>query len=272
MLDISLAPRALFYLGGLPVTNTLLWTVVVSVLTMVVFVWVAQRMKRVPGPLQNTLEVLVEESYNFTNSVTGSEKKTRRVFPFVFTLFIFILISNLLTFLPGQAAVTLEKAGGVVPFFRAVMSDYGLIFVLTMIGILTTQIVAIAVHGPLGYVGKFINLKGFKDFFKNLFKGKFKPGLIGQGFLDLFLGIMDFVGEFAKIVSLSFRLFGNIFASEVITAVMLFLAPFIIPLPFKFLGILTAVVQAFVFATLTLIYITMASEIEEEKLAEEATI
>lgn len=239
---------------------------------MILFVWIAKKMKNVPGSGQNIIELLVEGSYNFVNSVTGSEKKTRRVFPFVFTLFIFILVCNLITFLPGQSALTIERAGGVVPLFRAVMSDYGLIFVMTMLAIITTQIVAIAVHGPFGYLGKFINLRGFKDFFANILKGKFKPGLIGQGFLDLFLGVMDFVGEFAKIVSLSFRLFGNIFASEVITAVMLFLAPFIVPLPFKFLGLLTAVVQAFVFAVLTLIYITMASEIEEDELAEQATI
>ena len=82
---------------------------------------------------------------------------------------------------------------------------------------------------------------------------------------------MDIVGEVAKIVSLSFRLFGNIFAGEVLSAVMLFLAPFIVPLPFMFLGLLTAVVQAFVFSVLTLIFITMASEIEEDELAESVT-
>ena len=82
---------------------------------------------------------------------------------------------------------------------------------------------------------------------------------------------MDIVGESAKLVSLSFRLFGNIFAGEVLTAVMLFLVPFIAPLPFMFLGLLTAVVQAFVFSVLTLIFVTMASEIEEDPLAESVT-
>lgn len=272
MLNVSLAPKILFYIAGFPVTNTLLWTVIISIAVMVVFVWMARKMKSVPGPFQNVVEMLIEESYNFMNTVTGSEKKTRRLFPFIFTLFIFILLCNLLTFLPGQSALTIEKAGGVVPLFRSVMSDYGLIFVMTLIGIITAQVVAIAVHGPFGYIGKFINIKGFKDFFKTVFQGKPKFSLLGQGFLDLFLGAMDLVGEVAKIVSLSFRLFGNMFASEVITSVMLFLAPFLVPLPFKFLGVLTAIVQAFVFAVLTLIYITMASEIEEDEIAEEATI
>ena len=95
---------------------------------------------------------------------------------------------------------------------------------------------------------------------------------MAQGLLDLFLGLMDIVGEIAKIISLSFRLFGNIFASEVLIAVALFLAPFIVPIPLKFLGLLTAIVQAFVFSVLTLVFVNMASEIEEEEMIEQATI
>ena len=122
---------------------------------------------------------------------------------------------------------------------------------MTMITVILVQIVAIAVHGPFGYMGKFFNFKS--------------P-------LSFFLGLMDIVGELAKIVSLSFRLFGNIFAGEVLGAVMLFLAPFLVPLPFMFLGLLSAVVQAFVFAVLTVVFVKLASEIEEEELVEEASM
>jgi F-type H+-transporting ATPase subunit a len=121
------------------------------------------------------------------------------------------------------------------------MSDYGMVLVMTLISVLITQIIAIITAGPWKYLGKFIN-------FKNPLK--------------FFLGIMELIGEVAKIISLSFRLFGNIFAGEVLGAVVLFLAPFFVPLPFLFLGLLTAVVQAFVFAVLTLVFISMASEME----------
>ncbi len=83
---------------------------------------------------------------------------------------------------------------------------------------------------------------------------------------------MDIVSELSKVISLSFRLFGNIFAGEILGAVMLFLAPFFIPLPFIFLGLLTATVQAFVFAVLTLVFVSMASDINENELVEDATI
>ena len=211
---------------------------------MVFFVLVAKRMKNVPSGTQNVIEMLLEGAYSFTESVIGPGKPARKIFPLVGTMFIFILFSNLLVYIPGQSAFVLYKGGNPVPIFRAIMSDYGLVLVMTLISVITTQIVSIAVLGPFKHIGKFINLKS--------------P-------LDFFLGIMDLVGEIAKIFSLSFRLFGNMFAGEVLTAVILFLMPFFAPLPFMFLGLLTAVVQAFVFAVLTLVFTSMVIESSAEE-------
>ena len=270
--NISLSPQILFYLGKLPITNTLFWSIILSVFLIIVFLLLKKSLKEVPGRWQGLIEIVFEGAYSFVKSIIGDEKKARRVFPLVFTMFVFIITANLATFIPGQSAITIKTAGGFVPLFRAVMSDYSLVFMMTMLSVLITQIVAITVHGPFGYICKFINLSGIKEFFKELFKGKLKLGILAQGSLDFFLGIMDIVGELAKVVSLSFRLFGNIFAGEVLSAVILFLAPFIAPLPFQFLGLLTAVVQAFVFSVLTLIFISMASEIDEDELVEKVTI
>ncbi len=250
-LNISLAPNILFEIGSFPVTNTFFWSLVIGLFLIILTFFVRARLKLVPGGLQNIIEFLLESGYSFVKSVIGTERKTRRIFPLVFTMFIFTLVANLAVYIPGQAALTLRRGGEIIPVFRAVMSDYGMVFIMTLITFLATQIVAIIIHGPFGYLGKFINLKG--------------P-------LQFFLGLMDLVGELAKVISLSFRLFGNIFAGEVLGAVMLFLAPFFIPLPFMFLGILTAIVQAFVFAVLTLVFVTMASEIDENELVESASI
>lgn len=250
-LSIKLAPDILFFIGSFPVTNTFFWSLFVSLFLIILTLFVRARLKLIPGGLQNIVELLLESGYSFVKSIAGTEKKTRRIFPLVFTMFIFILTANLATYIPGQAAVSLHKEEGVVSVFRAVIADYSMVFVMTLITFLITQIIAIIVHGPFGYLGKFINLKN--------------P-------LQFFLGIMDLIGELAKVISLSFRLFGNIFAGEILGAVMLFLAPFFIPLPFMFLGLLTAVVQAFVFAVLTLVFITLASEIEEDELTESASI
>lgn len=267
-LSISLSPEVLFNIGWFPVTNSFVWTLVLSVFLMLVTFFVGKGSKIVPGRLQNFMELILEGAYSFVKSVIGTDKKARKIFPLVFTMFLLILFANLATFIPGQAAVTIAKETGDMSLFRAVMADYGLVLVMTLITVILTQIIAIAVNGPFGYIGKFINLSGIKEFFKGVLKGKFKFGVLAQGFLDFFLGLMDIVGEIAKIISLSFRLFGNIFAGEVLGAVMLFLVPFIAPLPFMFLGLLTAVVQAFVFSVLTLIFITMASEINEKEASE----
>lgn len=243
--NITLASDILFRIGSFPVTNTFFWTVIASVFLMIFFVSIARRMKNVPGGAQNLIEMLLEGSYSFVESVIGKGKPARKIFPLVATMFIFILFSNLLVYIPGQSAFTIYTGGSPVPVFRAIMSDYSLVLVMTLVSVLTTQIVAVAVLGPFKYIGKFINLKN--------------P-------LDFFLGIMDLVGELAKVVSLSFRLFGNIFAGEVLTAVILFLMPFFAPLPFMFLGLLTAVVQAFVFAVLTLVFTSMVVEMSPEEV------
>jgi F-type H+-transporting ATPase subunit a len=242
-LNISLAPDILFYMGTTPITNTFFWSVVVSLFLMIFFVLIIKKLKDVPSGIQNIIEMLIEGSYSFVESIIGPGKKAKRVFPLVATMFIFIVFSNLLVYIPGQSAFTLDTADGPVAIFRAVMSDYGLVLMMTLVSVIIMQIIAIAISGPFGYIGKFLNFKS--------------P-------LKFFLGIMDLIGEIAKIVSLSFRLFGNIFAGEVLGAVMLFLFPFFTPLPFMFLGLLTAVVQGFVFSVLTLVFISMASETESE--------
>lgn len=236
-LHVSLAPEALFMIGTFPVSNTLLWELVLSGVLIAVALRTSYSIKTIPSGLQNFLEVIVEGGFGVVKSVMGeSEKRARRAFPLVFTMFLFILLANIFTFLPGAAA--LSKGG--VPVFRAVMSDYGMVFVMTIIAIVTVQIVAIISAGPFGYIKQFIDFSS--------------P-------LNFVLGLMNIVGELAKILSLSFRLFGNMFAGEVLGSVMLFLAPFFIPLPFAFLGLVTAVIQAVVFSMLTTIFISMAADL-----------
>lgn len=251
-LEISIAPDVLFYIGSFPMTNSLLWSLFISAFLIGMAFLVRFSLKTIPGTLQNCAEILLEEGFSFVRSVIGTEEKAKKVFPLFATMFLFILAANAFTYIPGQSAVTLYNEGGAgTPLFRAALADYSMVLVLTMISVMIVQIVAIMTHGPFGYLGKFLNF---------------------QSPLKFFLGIMDIVGELAKVLSLSFRLFGNIFAGEVLGAVILFLVPFIAPLPFMFLGVMTAIVQAFVFSTLTLVFITLASEIEADELVEQASM
>ena len=107
MENITLASNILFSIGSFTVTNTFLWTVVASVFLMIFFVLVAKRMKNVPSGTQNVVEMLLEGAYSFTESVIGPGKPARKIFPLVGTMFLFILFSNLLVYIPGQSAFTI---------------------------------------------------------------------------------------------------------------------------------------------------------------------
>lgn len=234
--DVFMAPEVLFNIGTFPVTNAFFWSVALSLVLIAGALRISFSLKQQPGTFQNIVEVLIEGGFNFVKTINKDEKKAKKIFPLAFTMFLFILTANLFSFLPGAAAVKY----GDVSLFRAVMSDYSIVLMMTLITVILTQIIAIIANGPFGYIKKFINFSS--------------P-------LAFVLGLMDIIGEVAKIFSLSFRLFGNIFAGEVLTAVMLFLVPYFLPLPFMFLGLLSAIIQAFVFSLLTTIFITMAWEV-----------
>lgn len=232
---VAIAPETLFSIGGFPVTNAFAWSVFLSALLIALAFRLRSSLKEVPKGFQNVAEALIEAFFNFTNTITGSVEKTKKIFPLAFSMFLFILFANLLTFLPGASAVTFHNE----PIFRAVVTDYNLVLFLTLTAVILIQIVAIVVNGPFGYLKKFINFSS--------------P-------LNFVLGIMDIVGELSKILSMSFRLFGNIFAGEVLLAVILSLLPYFVPLPFMLLGLLAGVIQAFVFSLLTIVFVSMASE------------
>jgi F-type H+-transporting ATPase subunit a len=192
-LNISLSPQILFHIGSWSITNTFFWFFLLWLFLIIGAIFLKVNLKMVPGKMQNLIEMLISGAYDFTESIIGPGKKAQRVFPLVATMFFFVLIANLLTFIPGQAAFTWQTAEGPVSLFRAIIADYGLVFMMTIVVVLLFQIIAIVVSGPLAYIGKFFNFRS--------------P-------LKFFLGLMDLIGEIAKVVSLSFRLFGNIFAGE----------------------------------------------------------
>ncbi len=234
--DVFLAPEVLFHIGTFPVTNSFFWSIFLSLVIMGGAIKLNRSIKQQPGSFQNLVEAIIEGGFKFIGTINTDQRKAKVIFPLVFTMFLFILASNLFAFLPGSSAMKLGDA----TLFRSVMSDYTVVFMLTLVSIISVQVIAIIANGPLGYLKKFINLSS--------------P-------LAFVLGLMEIIGELSKILSLSFRLFGNVFAGEVLGSVMLFLMPFFLPLPFMFMGLLSAVIQAFVFSLLTTIFITMAWEI-----------
>jgi F-type H+-transporting ATPase subunit a len=239
MEETHLAAETLFQVGPLPITNTLLVTWIVMLGLVLSSYFITKNLKKFPSGWQNFAEAAIEQIYNLIESLAG--KNAIRFFPFIATFFIFILLANLIGLLPGFGTIGISQTqnGHVkfLPFFRSVNSDLNTTLALAVISAFATHIFA-------------IKLTGIKYYLKRFFS--FNP-------IYLFVGLLEIVSEITKIISLSFRLFGNIFAGEALLVTISALFAFIVPLPFMALEIVMALVQAMVFAMLTLVFMTILS-------------
>ena len=184
----------------------------------------------------------VEALLGLMESTLGSMKAAEKYFPLVATVFIFIMTSNLLGILPGVGSLMLENGGHEVPLFRSPAADLNFTLAFAVISVIVTNILGMGAVGVFKHLGKFFNFKG--------------P-------IDFFIGILELISELAKIISLSFRLFGNVFAGEVLLTIISFLAPYFIPLPFLFLELFVGMIQAFIFAMITLVSISLHTATHE---------
>ena len=230
---IVLQPETLGFIKNFPVTNTLLVSWITIIILTVLSFLATWKIKMVPSGLQNLFEVIIDAGYNMVEDLAGS-KKARVFFPIVMTFFLFILFSNWLGLLPGFATITFHGE----PLLRSVNSDLNMTLALALTSAFLTHAFAIRYLGIFDYLKKWFTLNP----------------------IFLFVGILELVGEVTKIVSLSFRLFGNIFAGEVVLATVSSIFAFLIPLPFYFLEIIVGFVQAAVFMMLTLVFMVLLSE------------
>ncbi|MEW6407970.1 MAG: F0F1 ATP synthase subunit A [Patescibacteria group bacterium] len=240
-MEISLAAEKIFQIGSYPITNSLLTAWGVMIFLTVLAVLSYKRIKDVPSRFINFLELIIEGLFNLFNSVTQDRKLTKKFFPIVATIFIFVIISNWSEILPGMGSIGI-KNHHIIPIFRAPSSDLNFTLGLAIASVISVQIFGILGIGFIKYIKKYINFKGPVNFF---------------------VGILELVSEFAKLISFSLRLFGNIFAGEVLLLVIAFLIPLFAPIPFYFLEIFVGFVQALIFSMLTLVFMTMAVKIAE---------
>lgn len=247
-LHISISAEPIFHLGGFAVTNSMVTGVIVTAFLGISAYLISHKLKSKKRPvgLQNLVETVFEGLLNLMIGIAG-EKKAKYFFPAVTTIFLFVLFSNWFGLLPGVGTIGLIKMDhgheSFVPFIRPPSADLNATLALALFSVIGTQVI--------GY--KF--LKG--AFFKRYINLK-NP-------MDQFLGFLEIVSEFSKILSFSFRLFGNIFAGEVLLTVMLALLPFLAPLPFIGLEIFVGFIQALVFAVLTLVFWNMATQSHAEE-------
>jgi F-type H+-transporting ATPase subunit a len=262
--DHTLFAEPIFNLGPLTVTNSLLNSWIVVILVVVIATLVKRNIKTVPGRLQNAMEMVVDGFLGIFDSVTGDRNKSLKFFPLVFSFFVFILISNWMGLLPGVGSigqVALHDGHKVfVPYFRGGTADLNTTLALAIIGVVFSHIFGVVAVGVWNYLNKFINIKAILDIPKKI-KKDWTVIIVNP--IKAFVGLIEIIGEMAKVASLSFRLFGNVFAGEVLLASMAALFAFALPIPFMFLEVIVGLIQALIFSMLILAYLTMATSSEE---------
>ena len=265
------AAESLIEIGGFPITNAMVngW---IAVVFFVVVAFVATKRKGlVPTVVHNLIEGVIEFMLTELQKVTGDIKRAKQFLPIVGTIFLFILFSNWIGLIPGTGSIGVwgihEGHTALIPLLRPAASDLNLTLAIALFAVISSHIIGLKALGPVSHVSKFVNFRGI---FRSLKKG---PIAIIVAVIEFGVGLIEIISEIAKVLSLSLRLFGNIFAGEVLLTVMLGLFAYFLPIPFMFLEILVGVIQATVFAMLTLAYLTVATEDhghEEEEHGSEA--
>ena len=278
---LQVAPETVFTVGGFAVTNTLLATWVTMAVLLLLFRAATSNMQLVPSGIQNVIESLVEALYGFAQSVAGP-RFGKVFFPLVGTIFFFVLCNSWLSLLPGFGTIGIAKTGeheGVLmtqvgpvavippggaavkegghapegmlvgeltPFLRGANTDLKTTLSIALFAMFFIEFWGIKYQGLAGHGSKFLNFSGFKQ-------GPF------MGVIYFVIGIMETISEFARVISFTFRLFGNMFAGEVLLAVIVFLLPWVAADVFYALETFVGLVQALVFAGLTLVFAATAT-------------
>jgi F-type H+-transporting ATPase subunit a len=263
-----LAAETLFTINNFPVSNSLINSSIAVVLFAILAFFVNRGIKKyysqpiAPKAFINFCEWVIETLFGYFDQVTGDRKKTIKFLPIVGSFFFFILISNWMGLLPGTGSLGIyglhHGKVELIPLLRPANADLNTTLGLAIFAVIASHILGIMAIGFFKYANKFIKLG---DIYKAFIS--FNPVKILVAVIEFFVGFIEVFSEVAKMVSLSLRLYGNIFAGEVLLTVIASLiqgyGAFGIPLPFIALELIVGIVQATVFSMLTLVYLTIAT-------------
>lgn len=241
-MEITLFAEEIFHLGILPITNTLVTTLITTLLLVSFAIATSKKIALVPtSKLQLISEIVIENIFSTIENLSDKKSATKYL-PLVATFFVFILIANYVGLLPGFNTIgffTHHHGEAVfVPLLRSINSDLNVTLALAFISVGMTHFYAVSALGIVEYLRKFFSINP----------------------VFLFVGLLEIVAEITKILSLSFRLFGNVFAGEALLVTISSLFAFILPLPFLFLEIIVGFVQAAIFMMLTLVFIVLLTQ------------
>ena len=231
------------------VTNTLLSAWFATLVLILFFLLGARQKSLVPGRFQGLVEILVEGAYSSCSGVLGPEM-ARKAFPVVATIFFFVLFNAWLALLPFYQFLGFVQDGEIkAHLLRSAGTDLNMPLALALISFAFVEYWGFRVHGA-GYLKKFFALG-------NLFR------LRPSGLIDAFVGFLELISELVRVVSFTFRLFGNMTAGEILVVMVTFLVPFVATQFVFGLELLVGLIQSIIFAGLTLVFLSVAVRHEE---------
>ena len=251
---ITLFAEPLGHIGSFPITNSLIASIAATIIILLLILFLKKKM--LPNKLQSMFELLIEGALSLADQVTNDRKISEKVMPLGLSIFVFVLLNNWFGLLP---------LGGIFfgssPLLRSGTADVNTTIALALIAVIGANAFGIFSLGLWKTFNKYVNLKALHKGAKH---AKKEPtGLIVAPVM-FFVGILELIGEAAKVASLSFRLFGNVFAGEVLLASMAAIFAYFLPLPFYFLEVMVGVIQALIFAMLATVYFTIAAQDHDE--------
>ncbi len=254
-----IGPDKIFEVWGFPVVNSTLLIGLLFICLALISFFVFRKKREVPGKVQVFLEIVYESLYSQIRTITSSDYHTKRIFALVASIFVFVGISNYSGLVPGLSSITWDG----IAIFRTPTADFNTTFGLALGALIVLHMVTIKDLGVLGYIKKFVPVVQLRE---DLKKGVLSPIYM---FVTILMACLDIIGEFVKVISPSLRLFGNMYAGDVLTTVLIGIFAFVLPSFWIAFGLLGALIQTIVFGSLiTLFYMQAAGP--EPGLAEKS--
>jgi len=262
---VALPAEPVAHVGSLSITNTLIasWFTILVLVGLSIFL--TRKMKLIPDRRQGLGEVIVEGLLSFVESVAG-KRHARMLFPGVATIFIYVIFNAYLALLPFFGTIGFRHDHEFVAIFRAANTDLNVPLSIALSSFFFVESWGIRAIGAKHYLGEFFNFRQFLQGLKELFTGKIKTGPMNIvfGFISLFVGVLEVFSHLTRMLSFTFRLFGNMTAGEILILVSSFLIPLVFAIPFYSLELLIGMIQALIFSGLTLVFGTIAVSPHEE--------
>ena len=264
--NVTIYAEPIFHVGNFQITNSLITSWLAVLIIFFFALAIRLNLKKIPGKIQHVFEIILEGALSLVDQVTNDRALSVKIFPLVFSLFLFILVNIWLGLLPilGSLGFVVREGAtsAFVPLFRSGTADINTTLALSIMIVLGSNFFGIIAVGLWKTFNKYVNLKGLAEMVTKVRKD---PTVLIVAPITFFVGLLELLGELAKIASLSFRLFGNVFAGEVLLASMSAIFAYILPGPFLFLEVFVGLIQALIFALLATVYFTIASQDHSEE-------